>query len=139
MSDDEFLIAFERCTLYRSQWTHEAHIRMAWLYLARYSVSESIERARIGIRSLNSFFQSIACGLGQETRDGYHDTITVAFVRLIASRFNKNESYLEFRERNLDLLDRTLTALLHFYSKDRLHSVAAKEQFIEPDLLKLPV
>jgi hypothetical protein len=138
MSDDDFLEAFERCTLYRSQWTHEAHLRMAWLYLARYSLNESIELARIGIRRLNSFFQSIARGLGQDTRDGYHDTITVAFVRLIASRLKKNETFLDFRARNPDLFDRKLTALLQFYSNDLLHSLAAKERFIEPNVRKLP-
>jgi hypothetical protein len=139
MSDDEFLIAFERCTLYRSQWTHEAHLRMAWLYLNRYSLGESIERARNGIRRLNSFFQIIAGSLGQEPKDGYHDTITVAFVRLIASRLKINETFLEFRDRNLDLFDRKLTALLQFYSNDLLHSLTAKEQFTEPNLRKLPV
>src|SRR5580704_18785941 len=134
MSDDEFLAAFEECTLRRSQWTHEAHVRMAWLYLTQYPLAESIERARQGIRQLNATFSLFACGSGRNT-DGYHDTITVAFIRLIAARHENDESFPSFCERNPDLFDRKLTALLRFYSKELLNSGAAKQCFIEPDLL----
>ena len=33
MTDDEFLAAFEAAAIPRKDWTHEAHVRMAWLYL----------------------------------------------------------------------------------------------------------
>ncbi len=66
MSDDEFLAAFEGCTIPKAEWTHGAHVRMAWLYAAR---SESYRAARVkvraGIKRLNQAFaaQSAApCG-----------------------------------------------------------------------------
>ena len=31
MTDDEFLVAFEAAAIARKDWTHEAHVRMAWL------------------------------------------------------------------------------------------------------------
>ena len=34
MTDKEFLAAFENCSLTRENWTHAAHVRMAWLYLS---------------------------------------------------------------------------------------------------------
>src|SRR5580704_3857283 len=97
MSDDEFLAAFEECTLTRSEWTHEAHVRMAWLYLTRFKLTDSIEKARNGIRRLNATFTKAKSAaqlqhspeiLLRENNppDAYHDTITVAFVRLIAFR-----------------------------------------------------
>ena len=35
MTDDEFLTKFEQRLIGRAQWTHAAHVRMAWLYVAR--------------------------------------------------------------------------------------------------------
>jgi hypothetical protein len=35
MTDSEFLTAFEACRLRRQDWTHAAHVRLAWLYLTR--------------------------------------------------------------------------------------------------------
>jgi hypothetical protein len=70
--------------------------------------------------------------------DGYHETITVAFVRVIASRMEGGD-YPTFRERNPELFDRTLTALLRHYTKERLHSPEARRAFIEPDVKPLPL
>jgi hypothetical protein len=147
MNDDEFLAGFEACTLARPEWTHEAHVRMAWLYLTRYPLSEALERVRSGIRQLNDTFSKaepvqeqsrFPCGQRPKQSGGYHDTITVAFVRLIAARLRDDDTFLAFRDRNPDLFDRTLTALLRHYTKKRLHSAKAKRTFIEPDLEKLP-
>ncbi|HSQ56314.1 MAG TPA: hypothetical protein VLM40_11295 [Gemmata sp.] len=129
MTDEEFLTAFEAAAINRADWTHEAHVRMAWLYLSRGPSVEALDRIRIGIKKLNARIGSA---------DGYHETITVAFVRLIASRMEPGESHDAFRERNPLLFDRKLAALLHYYSKDRLDSAAARKHFIEPDLRPLP-
>ena len=129
MSDDDFLTAFEAVAFTRPEWTHEAHVRMAWLYLMRLPYAEALDRVRRGIQKLNGKIGS---------PDGYHETITVAFVRVIASRLLPEEAYSAFRERNPELFDRTLVALLHHYTKDRLHSPEARKAFIEPDVRPLP-
>ena len=142
MNDDEFLAGFEACTLDRSVWTHEAHVRMAWLYLGHYSLTEATQRAQSGIRKLNTVFTAAQpakpSSNGQDPQGGYHDTITVAFVRLIAARFRDGESFETFRDRNPDLFDRTLTALHRHYTKDCLNSAEARNTFIEPNLEQLP-
>jgi hypothetical protein len=129
MTDDEFLAAFEACAFTRPEWTHEAHVRMAWLYLTRLPVDEALDRVRAGIQKLNGTIGS---------PDGYHETITVAFVRVIASRLRIGDTFAAFRDRNPDLFDRTLTALLRHYTKDRLWSPEARRAFIEPDVEPLP-
>ena len=129
MTDDEFLAAFEACRLERKAWTHEAHVRMAWLYLTRLPFDEALQRVRSGIQKLNAKIGS---------PDGYHETITVAFVRVIASRLRVGEVYETFRDRHPDLLDRTLSALLRHYTKERLHSPEARKAFITPDREELP-
>jgi len=146
MTDDEFLRAFEECSLTRKEWTHEAHVRMAWLYLTRMdSEKEVFERVRTGIQKLNAAFvtRALLSCMRQAPKNpnlsGYHETITVAFVTVIASRIKSGEDFAAFRERNPDLFDRAFPALLKHYSPDRLHSAAARLEFIEPDLDPLPV
>src|SRR5262245_24080294 len=129
MTDDEFLAAFEAAAIPRKDWTHEAHVRMAWLYLPRLPFGEVVEHMGDGIETLEGRIGS---------PDGYHETITVAFVRVIASRLRDREDYGRFRDRNPDLLDRTLTALLRHYAKERLFSPEARKGFIEPDREELP-
>jgi hypothetical protein len=129
MSDAEFLAAFEAAAIPRPGWTHEAHVRMAWLYLTRFPPDEALERVRVGIRRLNAVIGSA---------DGYHETITVAFVRVIAARLAPGEDYAAFRDRNPELFDRTLASLLRHYTKERLHSPEARRNFLPPDLAPLP-
>ncbi|MFO0848521.1 MAG: hypothetical protein U0871_08195 [Gemmataceae bacterium] len=129
MTDDEFLAAFETGTLPKPAWTHQAHVRMAWLYLTRLTVEQAVQKARVGIRAYNA---------AQGNQTGYHDTVTVAFVRLIASRLTAGEGLGAFLERNPDLLDRHRPPLLRHYSRDRLESAEARARFVEPDLLPLP-
>ena len=129
ITDDEFLAAFEACTLPRPLWTHEAHVRMAWLYLTRLPFADALERIRGGIRRYNTSLGNAA---------GYHDTITVAYARLVAARIAPGEDFANFRARHPELFDCTLSALKRHYSEARLQSPEAREQFIEPDLRELP-
>ncbi|AMV28851.1 hypothetical protein VT84_30940 [Gemmata sp. SH-PL17] len=148
MTDDEFLTAFEECRLVRTDWTHEAHVRMAWLYLMRVEAKAgAVDRVRGGIQKLNATFVH-RDRLENPNRppkpkdprglDGYHETVTVAFVTVIASRVKANEDFAAFRARNPDLFDRNLSALLRHYSPERLYSLPARTQFLEPDLEPLP-
>lgn len=144
MSDDEFLSRFEACSLERSQWTHESHVRMAWLYLVRFPLTESIQVIRNGIKRLNASFRAAEAANSEKNEQGvpakpdsYHETITVAFSRLIAARMIDSESFAGFRDRNPDLFDRSLSALHSFYAKERLNSDEARQEFLEPDLQPL--
>lgn len=147
MTDDEFLAAFEDCTLARKDWTHAAHVRIAWLYLTRTdSAAEVLDLIRSGIQKLNASFiaRLQASGVLPEKSldprglDGYHETITVAFVAVIAVRIVPGEDFAAFRDRNPDLFDRSFPALLTHYSPERLYSAAAREAFLPPDLAPLP-
>jgi hypothetical protein len=131
MTDDEFLAAFERCTVPRAEWTHAAHVRMAWLYLGRLPFAQALVQVRNGIHRYNAAHGS----------DGYHETITVACVVLIHSRMvdaKAGEDFDGFRARNPDLLDRRLPILARHYDPATLSSAAARERFVAPDLEPLP-
>ena len=134
MRDEEFLDGFERCTLPEEKWTHEAHFRMAWLYLRREpNEAAALEKAREGIKRYNA-----ARG---GPPDKYHETVTVAYVRLVASRMRQNGTAASgeaFVAENGDLIGTYPGTLLHYYSEERLFSQEAHESFLEPDLKPLP-
>lgn len=132
MTDDEFLRAFEQCELPRDRWTHEAHVRMAWLYLRQRPIEETVPIVREAIQRYNT-------SLGNT--EGYHETINLAYLILIDRQIGRGAgegTFAGFRERHPVLLDRTLVALLDYYSREVLFSAEARRTFVEPDLAPLP-
>ncbi|MFP6597948.1 MAG: hypothetical protein VCC01_10875, partial [Candidatus Hydrogenedentota bacterium] len=84
MTDDEFIRVFEAAMVPHDGWTHEAHIRMAWIYCTReQSLSMAITKAGEGIRRLNE-----TNGVEPEL---YHETVTGAFMRLVSLRIPELE------------------------------------------------
>jgi hypothetical protein len=128
--DRNFIERFERCTLPESEWTHLAHIRVAWVCLQLSDPADSIARIRRGILAYNTAV------LGRP--EMYHETVTVAFSMLVANRMRDGESWAEFATRVDDLLDKNSPILLRYYSGDRLFSPEARERFVAPDLEALP-
>jgi hypothetical protein len=134
MSDEEFLAAFESGTLAKAEWTHQAHVRMAWLYLDRLPFDQALICIRDGVRRHNAAVGS--------PPTAYHETITAAFAKLIHARRTEaaaEEDFAEFAVRNADLLGRGLAALRRHYTQGLLDTPAARERFLEPDLEPLSV
>lgn len=129
MTDAEFLTAFETCALPREGWTHRAHVRMAWLYLGRMPLVEARPIVREGIRRYNATLDKPLA---------YHETITQAYLTIIAARREPGEPFDAFCARSEDLLDGRLGALLAHYRQETLHSAEARENFVLPDLAEFP-
>lgn len=132
--DAAFLAAFESQTIPFAEWSHRAHIRMAFNYLSRHPFDEALGRIRKGIRALNLVHKT-----PEELTRGYHETLTVAWARVVASTIAVHGPFKDsndFCDRNPHLLQRTLLRV--FYSRDRLMSPEAKRSFVEPDLAPLP-
>jgi phosphinothricin acetyltransferase len=129
MDDAAFLEAFETLALPWSEWTHRAHVRLAWATLARLSYDEALSQVRRGIRRYNG------------TAKPYLETVTVAFLRLIHHRRllgPRPETFADFCARNPDLLARDPPALARYYSPERLLAAAAREELVPPDRCPLP-
>ena len=129
-ADREFLAAFEDCTLPESEWTHEAHVRVAWTCLQLDEPNAALERVRDGILRYNTD--------ALKRRHKYHDTVTIAFTRIVAARLREDEPWEEFSNNISDILDSDEPILLRYYSPERLFSDAARGRFVEPDLAPLP-
>jgi hypothetical protein len=137
LADDAFLAAFESCTIDHECWSHRCHVRMAYLYLARHGYDEGLRRVRDGINALNA---SHGDKIPKDQVDrGYHETLTVAWVRLIAAairQWGAEDGFDAFAAKHPHLLVRTLTRV--FYSRERMMNWEAKRTFVEPDLSPLP-
>lgn len=132
--DDRLLQSFEDCTLPFCEWTHRAHLRVAWQFLTRLPFDTALNRIRNGIRAYNA-----AHKVPEALDRGYHETTTVAFMRLIHARLNDGASATSFDAfcaAHPDVLDKRV--LLQFYSRERIMSAEAKRTFVEPDLSPLP-
>lgn len=135
LNDAELLAAFEECSLPDELWDHRAHVRVASMYVSRHSLDEAVERMRSGIKAYQRA-RNVADGLEQ----GYHETLTVAFMRLVHAanqQTGPHERSSEFCEAHPELLDKRI--LRQFYSKEQITTWKAKAEFVESDLAPLPL
>jgi hypothetical protein len=89
---------------------------------------------REGIPKLNA-----ANGIVDGIDKGYHDTVTVAWIRIIeATRraYGPEADSEAFLDTHTQLHSKVLLRL--FYTRERIMSAEAKVGFIEPDLAPLP-
>jgi hypothetical protein len=127
---------FEAAAIAKIEWTHETHLAMGAWHIARFGPARALERLRAGIRALNDAHGTINSDTG-----GYHETITRAYVRLIAAFLQARPAGEEIDASVAALLASPLAArdaLLRHYSKPLLFSVAARRGWVEPDLAALP-
>ncbi len=125
MTDEEFIAQFEQGTL--DPFHHADHVRIAFLYLQKYPVLEAMERF---CRDLKRF----AAAKGKPQL--YHETITWAFLFLVRERLARKEKpqcWVEFSEKNADLLDWKNNILRCYYRQETLASNLAKTVFLLPD------
>ena len=130
-SDLRFLSSFERCVLPEVQWTHLAHIRVAWVCLSLDAPAVALARICEGILRYNTEVLN--------RRHKYHETVTVAYTHIIADRMRAGERWVDFADRVDDLLDPLNPILLMYYSAHRLFSDKARAEFVAPDLKKIPL
>ena len=126
--------AFEDCTLPRCEWTHRAHLTVALWYLTHYSQLEATNCIRDRIQRYN-----LAIGIKTTQDSGYHETITLFWVRIVLrylSAENANCSIVELAKGLIHSYGNTRLPL-EYYSRDLLMSPEARISWIEPDLKPL--
>lgn len=133
LSDEELWLAFGASKLAAGDWTHRAHLRVAWMFLKRHPLDEAHVLMRVGIIRLNAFH-----GLVETPSRGYHDTLTRLWLSLVASLMKTTDapSSGAFVDARMDSLGKD--AVLRHYSRELVTSVRARAIFVEPDLVPLP-
>jgi hypothetical protein len=126
---------FSACTLPREQWTHAAHLRVGAWHVDRYGADEALRRLRSGIRALNESHGNL-----NSDSAGYHETITVAYVRLIAMFLAGFDAGVALEDKVSRLLASPLSTkdvLRTFWSRAALMSPVARARWVDPDLAPL--
>lgn len=121
---------FEECSLPREQWTHAAHLTVALWYLLHHPVPEATNLIRHGIQAYNQ-----SQGIVQTKTGGYHETITLFYIRAIQQYLRHTAPDTPLVELANGLLaawgDKRL--LTRHYSRGLLLSGEARRFWFEPD------
>jgi hypothetical protein len=133
LNDEALWLAFGASKLPAGDWTHHAHLRMAWMFLKRYPLNEAHILMRVGIIRLNAFH-----GLVETASRGYHETLTRLWLSLVASLMRGTDA--ESSDVFVDMCSAALgkDAVFRHYSRALIMSARARAVFVEPDLLPLP-
>jgi hypothetical protein len=132
---DSFAARFTACQIPEKQWTHSAHLAVGLWHVHRFGPDEALSRLRVGIRRLNE-----SQGGVNSATNGYHETITAAYVRLLSQFLDCCPREMPFPDRVAALLDSPLAAkraLGAFFSTERLMSTQARAEWVEPDIASL--
>ena len=126
LSDSDFLAALQDCSLPLEQFRHGDHLRLAWLKLRADAFPIALDSVRTTIRAFAAHHGKAAI---------YHETITTAWVALLAS--HHEPTFAEFLNANEYLLNAKL--LERYWSPQALFSSIARESWLPPDRAPLPV
>lgn len=122
--DDDFLASLEAGTLLPAEFGHRGHLRAGFLYLRRHDFPGACVAMK---RSIQSF----AAALGKGTL--YHETLTIAYLALIAERLAEEPRELGFEpflERYPELL--SIGYFRRYYPAGELDLPEARATFVLP-------
>jgi len=127
MTDEELVSYFEAGTDPPDGFHHAEHVRVAWWYARRHPWVAALARFQAALRRF-------AEARGKPER--YHETITIAFMALVAERLDATGADLDwdgFATRNTDLLAWSPSVLDRYYHPETLASDRARRVFVLPD------
>jgi hypothetical protein len=130
-SDLEFRAAFEAGAYAPADFSHRAHVRLAYVYLADCDVDLALERMRAALL--------VFLSRNNIPASKYHETLTRSWLLAVnhfMHRTPEASSADNFIDRNTILLDAKI--MLTHYSAGRLFSDEARADFVEPDLDPIP-
>ncbi len=118
---DAELARFEAGAIDPAGFRHRDHVRLGFEMLRRHSFTEAAARFAAGLKAMTA-------RIGRP--EAYHETITVAFLALIAERMEGHARFDAFIAANPDLLDKAVLGA--WYPPERLSSPLARRSFVLP-------
>jgi len=108
------------------QFHHEQHVQVAFLFVRRHGMPQALDAFSTALKAF-----ALAKGMPKL----YHETITWAFVLLIAERRARapEATWEEFAASNGDLLKWKPSVLDRYYTPETLWSDFARTTFVMPD------
>lgn len=128
LTDFEFADQFATTLLDPQIFTHEAHLRLAWIHLNRYGLEKAIETIT---HQLKNYTRAVGAA------DKYNETVTIAAIYAVQHfriRSSQND-FSSFIAENIELKTNFKGLIYTHYSTDIFKSERAKHIFLEPELL----
>lgn len=128
VSDAVFEQQFKNCELNPALFSHEAHLRLAWIHIKKYGVEKAIENV---CEQLLNFVDYVGA------RDKYNKTLTIAAVRAVHHFMKKKEidNFYDFIQAYPRLKTNFKELMGFHYKTDIFNSENAKRMYLEPDLV----
>lgn len=131
IEDQQFRRAFEAQQVEPAAFDHEAHVRLAYVYLCEDSVEGAASRMKA---ALLAFLTRLGADLSR-----YHETITRAWIMAVDHFMNQSPpcaGCADLVGLHPQLLDSSI--MLTHYSADLLFSAQARQGFVEPNIQSIP-
>jgi hypothetical protein len=128
LSDELCEQQFKDCTLSPSVFSHEAHLRLAYIHIKKYGVEAAINNICMQIKVFSK-------SAGAENK--YNKTLTIAAIRAVNHFMNHSDTdnFTDFIKQ-FPRLKYNFKELISFhYSLDIFNSPLAKTEYVEPDLM----
>ena len=129
MTDCEILTLverLERCLFSPSEFHHQDHLAVAVAYLYAASFEPALEKLRT----------TLARFITHHGASGYNETLTRFWLLQIEKRIDRTLCLQESVRRVRAELGRK-EMIYEFYSREKLNSAQAKQEWVEPDLKNL--
>ena len=128
LTDLEFESQFENCTLDPALFSHEAHVRLAWIHIKKYGKEKAVQNVCSQLFAFVNF-------LGASGK--YNITLTVAAVKAVYHFMQKSDAgnFKDFIARFPRLKYNFKELMAAHYKTDIFNSALAKREFLMPDLL----
>lgn len=128
LSDSEFEQQFASAKLNAALFSHEAHLRLAWIHIQHYGVDQAIMNICF---QLKNFTQVV----GAESK--YNKTVTIAAIRAVDHSIRRSacDNFSDFITTHTRLKTNFRELMNAHYRTDIFKSEAAKHTYLEPELL----
>jgi hypothetical protein len=128
LTDSEFKHQFGSGLLDPGVFTHEAHLRLAWIHLKTYGLEKAIEHITY---QLKNYTRAVGAA------DKYNETVTIAAIHAVHHFMirSNHASFAGFIAENSKLKTNFKDLINTHYQTDIFKSEHAKITFLEPELL----
>ncbi|AXG70279.1 hypothetical protein KORDIASMS9_02518 [Kordia sp. SMS9] len=128
LTDATFEKQFATCKLSPSLFTHEAHLRLAWIHITKYGIKQALDTIQIQLQNFVAHANAA---------DKYNKTLTIAATKAVYHFIlqSKTTTFKEFITEHPRLLSNFRQLMEAHYSLDIFTSQRAKQYYISPDLL----
>jgi len=127
LSDSQFIQQLQDCSLNPKVFTHEAHLRLAWVNIKNHGIEKAVELTQNQLVTYVNY-------LGAS--DKYNTTLTIAATRAVYHFMlkSKSETFEEFIKESARLKTEFRKLMESHYSIDIFSYAKAKQEYLEPDL-----